>query len=384
MLYSLHAYMFWHIDNTIITIAIFVMTVFIHLFYAKHYSYKNRWIIVFFAIIAVLLGTHGNINNYIFNIVNIFPFLSFVFLNDNLKYSVFDSWRKFFCAIIAVSLVFYLLVTGGVSLLYLPDFYGDITSASYYLAQNYIGLIRLVSIYDGSVLERFQSIFLEPGYLACLIVVCLFIDGFDFKKRKSNIILLIALILTFSVAGYLLFAAFFVIYMVKNSRYKFASIFGLIFLTSCVYIIATVYNGGDNQINNQVIERLQYDSDRGTIEGYNRTTEDFDDYFTKFILGPDILMGDAKGFEKNFAGEGANVGIKYYIISFGIFGLLSYVLFLLSPFLRIVRKSYLTLSLFVLWFIIFARGNFVMWMTAFLITYFYGLISLNEKTTLKL
>ena len=109
MLYSLHAYMFWHIDNTIITIAIFVMTVSIHLFYAKHYSYKNRWNIVFFAIIAVFFGTHGNINNYIFNVINIFPFLSFVFLNDNLKYSVFDSWRKVFCAIIAISLGFYMV-----------------------------------------------------------------------------------------------------------------------------------------------------------------------------------------------------------------------------------------------------------------------------------
>jgi len=377
--------MFWHIDNTIITIAIFVMTLFVHLFYAKYFLYKHWWHIVFFAIVAILLGTHGNINNYIFSVINIFPFLSFMFLKDEFKKCVFDSWRNVFSAIIAVSLVLYLLVTGGVNLPSFPDFYGDITDAdSYYLARNYIGLIQLVNAYSGDILDRFQSIFLEPGYLACLIVMILFIDGYSFKERKSNIILFIALILTFSLAGYFLCAVFYVVYMVKNSRHRYASVFGLFFVTISFLLLASIYNGGDNQINNRVISRLQYDNDRGTIEGYNRTTQEFDEYFSNFMLSSDVLMGDAKGFERNFAGEGANVGIKYYIVVYGMAGLLSYLLFLYSPFFRMTRKSYLALSFFVLWFIIFARGNYVMWMTAFLITYIYGLISLNENKKMKL
>lgn len=382
MLYSLHAYMFWHIDNTIITIAIFVMTVLIHLFYSKYYSFKSRWNIVFFAVLAVLFGTHGNFNNYIFNVINLFPFLSFVFLKDKIKQSVFDSWRKAFCVIITISLGWYsLVVIAGVELPFIMDFYGDLTADSYYIAKNYIGFIQLVSFYSGIELERFQSIFLEPGYLACLIVMCFFIDGFEFKQRKSNVILLIALILTFSVAGYLLFVAFFVAYKVKNSRYNVASISGMVVAASLFVLFASVYNGGDNQLKKQVIDRFQYDSDRGTIEGYNRTTEDFDEYFTNFIIGPDVLKGNVKDYQMRFADQAApNVGIKYYIVVYGLIGLLSYLVLLLSFFIRMVKKSYLTISYFALWFIIFARGNFVMWMTGFLITYVYGLIYLNEKS----
>lgn len=378
MLYSLHAYMFWHVDNTIITLTVFALTFCIHLFYARYYSYRYKNVAVF-AILAVLFGTHGNMNGYIFNIINIFPFLSFFFLIDNYKYSVFASWRKVFCAIIAVSLVCYLMVLAGVSIPYTVDFYGDMTSDSYYLARNYFVLIQLSSRFTDIAFERFQSIFLEPGYLACLIVMMFYIDKFKFKERKSNIILLIALLLTFSIAGYLLFVAFYMIRTMKGSKYKILSIIGVLFLALGVYLYGTYYNEGDNEVNTQVLKRLQYDGERGAIEGYNRTTEEFDAYFDDFIFSNKVVMGDYQGYERLFASGGPNVGIKYYIVVYGLLGLLAYCLFLYSPFYRAVKKNYLTLSFMLLWFVIFVRGNYVMWMNGFLITYIFGLIAIEDE-----
>ena len=380
MLYSLHAYMFWHIDNTVLTLIIVSATILVHIFYAKFYLYKNMNIALF-AILAVLLGTHGNINGYFLNVVNIFPFLSFLFLKDNYKYSVFFSWRKVFNIIIAVSLICYIMVTIGVNFPYMMDFYGDTTSDSYYLVKNYFVFVQLSSSFTEIPLERFLSIFLEPGYLACLIVMIFFIDGFKFKKHKSNFVLLAALILTFSIAGYILFVIFYLIRKMKDSKYRLLSILGVLGLVCAIYLYGTFYNGGDNEINNQVLARFQYDEQRGTLAGYNRTTEAFDAYFNKFISSSSVFVGDPKSYNRLFQGGGANVGIKYYIMVYGLLGLFAYCLFLYSPFVKVIKKSYLTLSFMLLWFIIFARGNFVMWMSAFLITYVFGLISIQGENT---
>lgn len=370
--------MFWHIDNTVLTLIIVSATILVHIFYAKFYLYKNMNVALF-AILAVLLGTHGNINGYLFNVVNIFPFLSFLFLKDNYKYSVFFSWRKVFNIIIAVSLICYIMVTIGVNLPYMMDFYGDTTSDSYYLVKNYFVFVQLSSSFTEIPLERFLSIFLEPGYLACLIVMIFFIDGFKFKENKSNYILLTALLLTFSIAGYTLFVVFYMIRRMKNSKYRLRAILGVACLVCAIYLYGTLYNGGDNDINNQVLARFQYDDQRGTIEGYNRTTEAFDVYFNKFISSSSVFMGDPISYNRLFGDGGANVGMKYYIMVYGLAGLFAYCLFLFSPFIRLIKKSYLTLSFMLLWFIIFARGNFVMWMDAFLITYIFGLIAIEDE-----
>lgn len=378
MLYSLHAYMFWHIDNVIITLTILTATICVHIVYSKYYSYDGKHI-AFCLLVAVLMGTHGNMNNYIFNIINLFPFISFLFLKEEQKYCVFYSWRRIFIVIVAISLVCYIFIHLGISLPYTIDFYGDLTGNHYYVARNYFLLIQLQSIYTDIALERFQSIFLEPGYLACLIVMMFYIDNFKFKGRKSNIILFVALILTFSIAGYLLFVLFYMIRIMKNNRYKILSIVGVSSLILGVYLYGMYYNDGNNEVNTQILGRLQYDNERGTIEGYNRTTEVFDAYFDNFILSSKVIMGDYQGYERLFAFGGPNVGIKYYIVVYGLLGLLSYCLFLYSPFFRTIRRSYFTLAFMLLWFVIFARGNYVMWMNAFLITYIFGLIVVEKE-----
>ena len=273
------------------------------------------------------------------------------------------------------------MVTIGVNLPYMMDFYGDTTSDSYYLVKNYFVFVQLSSSFTEIPLERFLSIFLEPGYLACLIVMIFFIDGFKFKENKSNCILLTALLLTFSIAGYILFVIFYLIRKMKDSKYRLLSILGVLGLVCAIYLYGTFYNGGDNEINNQVLARFQYDEQRGTLEGYNRTTEAFDAYFNKFISSSSVFVGDPISYNRLFQGGGANVGIKYYIMVYGLLGLFAYCLFLYSPFVKIIKKSYLTLSFMLLWFIIFARGNFVMWMSAFLITYVFGLISIQGENT---
>ena len=383
MLYSLHAYMFWHIENTTITLIIFTLTLLVHTIYSKHYHFHNIMIVTLCVVIAVLTGTHGNMNGYIFNVINLFPFLSFLFLNDKYKYGVFSLWRNVLCVIISISLIAYSLVMVGVNMPSFMDFYGDVTGTGYYIARNYFLFIQLHSIYTDIALVRFQSIFLEPGFLACLIVMMFYIDRFNFTKRRSNIILLIAFILTFSIAGYLLFIVFYIIRTMKGSRYKLLSIIGLSFFVMGIYLYGTYYNDGNNEVNTQIFRRLQYDSERGTIEGYNRTTEAFDAYFDNFIFSSNAIMGDYQGYERMFSGGGPNVGIKYYIVVYGLLGLVTYCLFLLSPFYRMIKKNYFTLFYMILWFVIFARGNYVMWMNAFLITYIWGLIVIeNEPKTI--
>ena len=155
-----------------------------------------------------------------------------------------------------------------------------------YIFFNYFILIR--NFYWIDDFWRFNSIFLEPSYLATVCIFILFANRFDFHKKENRIIG-VALILSTSLAGYIVGIIGYILMRLVN-RKSFAKLVVLPFLFVTVYMIGIEYNEGDNLINKYIIERLQFDEEKGIV-GNNRTGEQIDALFEKSISDGSIIWG---------------------------------------------------------------------------------------------
>ena len=159
-------------------------------------------------------------------------------------------------------------------------------TADSYLFVNQI--FQLIRVYGYDFANRFQSVFLEPGYLAAMLSLLLFALKYDFSKWYNKVLLL-ALILSFSLAGYLVSRLGYVIYLVVDGR-SLKKIVLFSFLAIIAYNVSLTYNNGDNYINRMIIDRLEYDEEKG-IAGNNRTGDGTDFYYKQAVDNGRIWMG---------------------------------------------------------------------------------------------
>ena len=121
-------------------------------------------------------------------------------------------------------------------------------------------------------------------------------------------------------------------------------------LLAGMYIWAKNANNGNNMVNEAIISRLEYDSSRGTISGYNRSNR-FDDkwFWNSFIYDDDLWLGKVDNKLDSNA-----VDWKSYIIIHGFISFVFWVLYLLYPsFKKGNRRKCFFLSL--IYFLIFAQ-----------------------------
>ena len=155
-----------------------------------------------------------------------------------------------------------------------------------YVYFNYFFLIKNIVMEDYQI--RFCSIFLEPGYIGTLLSFLLYVGKFDFKKRY-NLILLVALILTISLAGFVISAMGWVFIKLQEGK-SIKRLFYILAVLGCIYWGGISYNGGRNVLNENILSRLQYDEDKG-ISGNNRTSHLADAYFEQYTNNGQILFG---------------------------------------------------------------------------------------------
>ena len=227
--------------------------------------------------------------------------------------------------IVAISLVGWLLFTLGVPLPHSP------------LIVHENGFHRLYNYYFFVVSEntqfqlfpRFSSMFLEPGQLATPCVFLIFANNLNFKSPKI-IILLIAVLLSFSLVGYgiliggLLLYSFFVL---KRHRILITSSLLLLLFTFTVFLIKI--ENQNNPIYTFIISRLKYDEEKG-ISGNNRTTEYFDYKYKRVMSSSDKYLGIAREIDRNNDWTANTSGIKKFIVLYGLVNLLLLSIFFLK------------------------------------------------------
>lgn len=337
ILKSMNYWMLWYTNTRIIYL--FTLLLIVICVSQKKIEWKRKingnYIIgfVFFALFAIL-------QNYTV-LANKTSLLSYsnTFLLLGIFYAVLrfgNSFKDEFICFLEKAMVFLLVpalivffANFFISLPYIPTIYMDsFGNEPYGLLKNYIFLIHHAeAIADLASFPRFCGPFLEPGQLATFLSFLLLLLKFDFSK-KSRYVLLVALLVSFSLAGYVL--ALMGVVLVKSHKMK--KFLPLVCLLVVAYFVGANYNNGDNLLNKYILVRLEYDEEKG-ITGNDRSSGITDRIFEEELMSSTTHMLFGLPHYRGEAIGGS--GYKTYLVKYGVFNLL----FLLVAYLVISSSA---------------------------------------------
>lgn len=286
-----------------------------------------------FVIISIVPIAHGS------NILGIFAtvLLAFVpFMRKDSSLRCFELFKFIIVAVMTVSIVvWFAVVVFQISLPY--TVIEPLNELKEYNYMSYPFLLVPMSISD-LALVRFCGVYDEPGVVGTLSLLLLFISDFNLK-RFDNIVLLIAGIISFSLFFLIGFAVFLLIKVFVNKELKKYRMVSIAIVAALFVSALTI-----PVFNEMVGSRLEYDEDKGTIAGNNRSGDELDDYIVS-IRGTDkYLWGDPKG-EKEFD---AHASFQNAILRYGmVFMVLFFIFYFLYAKSRF-HNNWKEISLFML------------------------------------
>ena len=212
-----------------------------------------------------------------------FLIMIFLALPESNKISVFEK----FTTILSISLVSALLFW-SVSLLgiHMPsDFISADQAIKVYNNQHYLhyfGCVFRESIYYSPRIKQLCGMFDEPGMVGTVCALTLVGNRFRIKNNKKVIILLIAGILSFSLAFYIITFLYFSYYYLSKRKLKKSQ---LLVLGGLVLLL--VFLANNTYFQERIISRLSLAS----LINNNRTSAEFDIIFSDFLQSDAILLG---------------------------------------------------------------------------------------------
>lgn len=293
--------------------------------------------------------------------------ICFCNLDTENQKQIFVAFTKVFVFSLIPGLIYYILEIFGISLsigqIYSQNQLNYLDSVEY-LSTGNTGFYKL---YVGAVLRvnsntRFSGIYDEAGLVGTVAALCLAGNQMDLKNNRWTRWLLLFVVISFSLASYILVAAYFIVSFVRRKQWKLISV--VILMTFGLYILMTI------ETPNPLIQTLQ--SRFRIVNGMitivdNRTTSNFNIGYSELLNG--TLVEKMFGF-----GRGASVLNKYmngsssyknYIYNYGFvgFGIMIFtIIYLYKRYLKKFWKSFWPqFTLFVLFTVsIYQRPNIYM------------------------
>ena len=320
-----HAWFTWQCDlsksNRYLALAIVFLTSFVYQKNQRLILKKSSNTIgaLFCYFIGFWILSRFTLGSLVGNVLSIYPI--WVLLSDKKNASShLDFVVKILSLILFVGIIEYFIL----QLISLPGPLISYMDARGYEFFNY-GFC-LIPLHSLGGFFRFSSVFLEPGYMGALLAFLLYAVKYDFSKRYIRI-LLYSLLISLSLAGYILFVIGYILYQ-SDKGFNLVKYIEIAFCIGVVYFSAINYNGGKNFVNERIIERLQPDDKKG-IAGNNRTSEVTEKYFREgFKNGSNLFgLGPAKVKHINggddlvdgFSHDNINgAGYQYFIVVHGI------------------------------------------------------------------
>lgn len=378
LLNSFEAYFFWWMPMFLMPTAMVFVGFITYSISPKMFSISNKNYITWFVIL--LLSTffqqiHSNLNGNIAAILKTLPLYFILIIKTPYIIDFFNFIKKWISIILLVSVVGWILYLLGLTIPYRMAEYGFSSGDAQYTFYNHYLFLRNANVFY--LFERFQSVFLEPGYLGCLISIFLAIDGYQFNKK--NLPLWLSLFFTFSLAGWLITMFGLLVTKLINNKYRVAWIILFGAVLTAFYFFFENYKGGDNWVNLAVFNRLELDTSTGTIVGNNRTTEYTRDYFwNNFITSDRVLFGNT-----SFSLDNNDASVLGYIISHGLVAVLVYIFYLAYPLFKYKEKKYGLFILFVVYILIFSQTSYFFDSMLYMALYIMGCsIIVNSSSTL--
>lgn len=336
------AFYFWGQKSLLMLIVVnFVsLSLIKHHLKLRQISKTDFHIIISFIFVILWSFLSRGLSQFGLDFLRYFPILLFCLLPRSINRGIYDFINKSFQIFLVGSFIVYLLVS--VFQIDLPNF-GLLNSGSDRHTSFVNYLLYIEPQYDYlQIIPRFNACFLEPGHLGMICAFMLISNRFNFSKL-GNIIYLISLIFSLSLAGYLLCIIGFI--LLYFNRLKYVILFVL--LSSITVIISITYNDGDNIFNNLIVERLQFDDD--AIERNTRTSDEFNMYFSSYMDTKDYWFGISNNTFRQLQAYNINgAGYKIYIMNYGIIGVILLAFFYYSISLKVKDKKYSKVFLIIL------------------------------------
>lgn len=313
---------------------------------------------VIFIYLLILWLQKNTIPALIFGIGVIWIVNTLLKLRVEFVVEIFEFITKCFSILLGISLFFYILYVIGIPLPHTNITFSD--SSSYGIFRNYYFFI----ISNNETGLRFSSVFLEPGHMTMGIAPLLYINRYNFRN-KYVLILLIAQLFSFSLAGYATSLFGYIFFNIFSSEVKHSKKSNSLFFTIGVVLIALICLNyfSPNTFNTLILDRLKITD--GSIAGYNRVSTVFEDAFNVFVHSSEFYIGNNSfDSEEFFYGHG-NSGWQVFTYIHGAIGLLLCILAYSYP----IFSRYSTKLLFGLSFVFFMllfQNSYPMWWCMFI------------------
>lgn len=285
-------------------------------------SSSIKMMILWVGVMSVLLYINHPVNNYFRIITSFGSFanIACVLLLSRLdKYNLLEFITNVLTCILVISVVGWIFRLIGYTF---PVFeYVDLQNNQHYLNNCYV-------FYDSAdilsvIFPRFRGIFIEPGQLATPCVFLFFARGAKIRDWK-NAILLLCILLSFSLAGYVcLLVGLFLKFLFTKGKARIAYILGFVLFIGTLSFYGIKYTKSDDPFVSLIIERLEYDEELG-ISGNNRTDSEFDTHFEQYIKSDKTLFGMGDEIPIGYASWTNHAsGIKKFFVNFGLLGIIT-------------------------------------------------------------
>ena len=363
ILIGIETWFTWNTRGQGLTLIMAFAVVLVHFAIPKMFSFKLgksvKWAFVILFIALYSTKTDGSGLQLL---LRAYLVLSVFCLQNEYQIKLFRIIQRSVAILLVPSLILhYILLVNP-----LPPFGGIIEhpASINYIYGNYIFLIKNDIMYP----DRFCGFTLEPGYIGSFCAFMLYADKFRMRNIE-NIVLLVSVISSLSLAGYLLTTMGFFMCKVSNVRIIFKRLLQIGCLVVIAYFIAQKYNDGDNYINEKIFDRLQIDEKKG-IKGNNRVSDDVNVYYGQFLRSDNLLFGysDTQMQKlRNSLEVWNSAGYKTFLMSYGLVRLLLILTFyyLIA---RFSNNKYYSMGFFIMIFIYFLATGYVfslMWLMVY-------------------
>lgn len=328
-------------------------------------SNKIMWILLWLIFNVIIIIIHkGPLISHFFRLVYFFIITSVILLSlDEMKY-LLKILTNCFIIILVVSIPAWILFLIGVPLPYKGPI---VHENGFHVFYDYYLFTTSTRVND---YNRFSSVFLEPGQMA---TPCVFLFHLNSKENKlfqfKNVIMIIAIIMSFSLIAYGLFLFSIVVNRMGNYKYSIP----VLILTLLVIVGLGQYfvSHENNAVNALIVSRLEYDEET-TISGYNRTNDYFDARYDEMMHSKNRYFGIHDQSVKDWTYNTS--GYKKFIVYQGIVGFTIIMVMMLVLWLDNKNRSALMYCIMVV-IAFFVRDMLttLLWMTCAVIgTYILG------------
>ena len=339
------------------------------LFFVNRRKLSSRERFLFLLLLVALLlylvlGGH-NFNFFL----TVFPVAFLPFAKESYSRSVYSFFLIIYVFFVGIGLLSWLGALIGI----IPPI-GSIEALNSMKSYNYSVYPFFVSL-AGFPLLRFHGPFDEPGVVGTISGILLCIEQFNFKNKKS-IILLLSGLCSLSLFFYVLLGVYYIMYYALKKRGTLRTVFAVALVLGGFMLIQRV-----PVLQEAVGARLEWDSERGTLVGDNRINNEIAQDYLNSIAGTRQFwfgIDDKEGYLDSIAGSSSFVTV---ILLNGMVFVILYLLFFIL-YANYYRRQWSSVILFLVVFIstIYQRPNTFQMLYMFLFTYLAKIDSIMAAT----